>query len=513
MTKWLALLLVFFSSAMGAMGCAGHHLREDRWIVAKSQRFEIYSTLRPESARALATELERFHALIYAVTSAPRVESPIPTRIFALRRSQYSQFGPARSAGVMQPGLRNNVIVISDYSPTLGASQIILHEYVHFVLRNGRNRAYPIWYDEGLAELFSAVRRHENLLAIGAIPKSRISSFEHGDWLPMERVVAARSYEDVDMDDVHMLYAESWALVHYLMLDRPPGSPDFAHALAQYLDVVEAGRSTDDAYRTAFGEPPGRSGQKIKDLLESGQMNVIGVPIAKLDFDRSEPTVRTPDLDEIAIRLGRLHLGSGDAKKAEQEFRAAIDHDPDEPRAHAGLGDALKYQDRLDEAEPCFHRAVELGPEDPLNHLDLAEFYHERAVDVADSLESLRADLEKARGHYRDALGLAPELPETLVMLGVTHLAAGEQPHLAIGHLKKAFEVLPASTAVLGYLAEAHLAIGDEDSARRFLVRLNAARGEGGRRFSVDEEIAQIRKRRDEASKRVGLSVASASGA
>ncbi len=207
-----------------ALGCVTH-LREAPWIIVKSARFEVFSTLTAGETKALATELERFHALVYAVTNAPKVESAVPTRIYALaRRSQYSQLGPVGSAGFFKPGLRYNMIVLADYSPMLGASEVILHEYVHLVLRNGKNRPYPIWYDEGMAEFFSTVVRHENALAIGAIPKARISALERLDWVPIERIIAARSYDDLPEDDRGMLYPESWALVHYLALDREPGS-------------------------------------------------------------------------------------------------------------------------------------------------------------------------------------------------------------------------------------------------------------------------------------------------
>lgn len=512
MARSLRVISLVVALLLISTGCATP-LRESSWVVVQSKRFEIYSTLRTEEAKSLAKDLERFHALVYLVTNAPRVESAVPTRIFAFaRRSEYSQVGPAGTAGAFSPGLRSNQIVLLDYSPNLGASEVILHEYVHFILRNGKNRPYPVWYDEGLAEFFSTVVPHGNVLVVGAMPKGFVQPFERGRWASTEQIIAARSYEDLPTNFRYMLYPQSWALVHYLALDRGPDAPSLTKGLARYLDLIESGTSTSDAYRAAFGEIAGRSGQKIKSLLDGGDMNVIGIPIAKIDYDRSEPSVRTPSPAEVAVRLGQLHLGKGDATKAEEEFLAALAIRAEDSRAHAGLGDALKFQENFADAEAHFERAVELDPKDPLNHLDRAEYYHDRALKKAETLEALRADLATARGHYHRALDLDADLPETLVMLGVTHLAPGEDPKLAGGFLEKAFDRVPSAPAILGHIAEFHLAQGDEASARLFLNRMLAVRGDDRRDNAIDKALDEIKKRRTEAAEKVGLTTTASNG-
>lgn len=495
-----------FSLLVIATGCVSP-MREAPWVVVESDRFEIFSTLPAEKVKALATELERFHALVYAVTNAPEIESAVPTRIYALaRRSEYSQVGVSGTAGTFSQGLRQNQILISGYSPSLGASEIILHEYVHFVLRNGKNRPYPLWYDEGLADYFSTVVRRKDLLVVGAIPKSKIQWFEGAPWLSTERIIAARAYDDVDgRNELGMFYAQSWALVHYLTLDREPGSPSIARGLPRYLELVEGAMPTDEAYRAAFGELPGKSGLKIRGLLDSGGMKVLGIPIAKLDYDRTEPKVRVPGASEVAVRLGQLHLSNGKPERAEAEFQAAIALDAGNARAQAGLGDALKFQNRYDEAEPYFEQAVELDPEDPLNHIDLAEFYQDRGPKKAESIDALRADLARAREIYRKVIQADPRQPETLAMLGISHLAPGEDPRIALGYLEKAFELMPSSPELLGHFAESHLALGDEASARLFLTRMLAVRGVGQPKTAVDQAIAEIRKRREEAAAKFSL--------
>lgn len=503
MTRGIATLALLLLTIV--LGCVTP-IREAPWIVVKSARFEIFSTLTAEETKALATELERFHALIYAVTNAPKTTSLIPTRIYALaQRSHYAQIGPARSAGFFRPGLRFNLIVLADYSPTLGASNVILHEYVHFVLRNGKSRRYPIWYDEGMAEFFSTVVRHEDSLALGAMPKARIPALQRLEWVPIERIIAVRSRDELPPDDRGMLYPESWALVHYLVLDRPKGSPPLPAALTRYMDLVEAGTSTADAYHTAFGEPPERSSRKIADLLDKGGMRVIGIPIAGLDYDRSEPSLRSPDPGEVSVNLGQLALYAGDGVGAERELRTAIDLAPKNSHAHAGLGDALKIQARFEEAMPFFERAVELDARDPLNHLDLGEFHLTRAVETAESIDALQADLARARSSFAKALALDANNPEALVELGITHLAPGEDPRMALEYFVKAHQFVPSWPNLLSLIAESNLALGDEIVARKYLVRMFALSGEGEPGSAIEATLEEIRKRRTEAEEKVGI--------
>lgn len=175
-------------------GCASS-LHQDRWIEVSSPRFEIFSTMGIDDSVALARELERFHALIYRVTSADNVDSPIPTQIFAFEHaSDLNRFtGSKQVAGRFVAGLRQNQILLTNTSRQLGASEIILHEYVHFVVRNGSKTVYPVWYDEGFAEFLSTAKVREEHMAIGIVPKVRIPSFRYEKWIPMGKVISTTS--------------------------------------------------------------------------------------------------------------------------------------------------------------------------------------------------------------------------------------------------------------------------------------------------------------------------------
>jgi len=331
-------------------------------------------------------------------------------------------------------------------------------------------------------------------LAVGIFPKARLTAFKYLPWISLDRIVEGTSYDDFRGRNIYMFYAEAWALVHYLTLDRSEEmtiGPD----LSRYLSLLESEVAPASAFKAAFGESTVSASKNIQRMLERGDLRIIGIPEAKLDFDRRDPAVRVPSADEVHVRLGELGLSLGNGEQAEAEFSAAIAINPENARAQAGLGDAHKFQERYAEAESFFLRAVELDPSNLFNQLDLAEYYHDFAL-TAEGIKDLAAHIEQAREFYERAREIDSSNIETMAMLGRTHLAPGEDVTPAIAMLEDAFARLPSSAHIRLLLAEAYVAT-DRIQKASLLLRSNAAvHGSGGVSESVESQIEDIRKRR-----------------
>ena len=340
------------SLAASLVGCMTP-IQNVKWIVVNSEHFEIASTMSPKETTELVTELERFRALIHTFTTAPRVESPVPTRIIAFERTgQFSPFRPSsKVAGYFLPGLRANHVVFADWSASLGATEIIFHEYVHFVLRNGTSLPYPMWYDEGFAEGLSTVQTHEGLLAIGALPRARMDWFRYGKWMSLKRVLETTSYDELHGQDMGMFYAQAWALSHYVALDKlGVGSLD------EYISLLQQGKAPVDAYEKAFGESIGATSKTLRRKLQRGDWAVLGIPLDRLDYDRSPPSVRVLSKAEVLVLLGQLQLTRGKGEKAEVLFKAALGLEATNSRAHAGMGARLNFRAIMPRPRSIFAR-------------------------------------------------------------------------------------------------------------------------------------------------------------
>jgi Tfp pilus assembly protein PilF len=292
-----------------------------------------------------------------------------------------------------------------------------------------------------------------------------------------------------------MFYAEAWALTHYITLDRAEKG-----SMEKYLSLLHKGAEPTYAFEQAFSERIGRAANVIRLKLKRGDWRLLGIPIENLDYDRRKPKVRKPPRDEVALRLGQLQLVNHEAGKAQTLFETALAANDENDRAHAGLGDALKFQMQTDAAGPHFHRAVELGANDPLNHLDLAEYLHERAI--AEKRGAKRTHLmADARAAYETAQKLDSTIPETYLMLGRTYLAAGEDASEAISLLERAFEFLPSQDYVVFSLAEAYIATERPREALNVLRHAASTRQNGSLSENLDKAIESIRESRVEAAR------------
>lgn len=119
---------------------------------------------------------------------------------------------------------------------------------------------------------------------------------------------------------------------------------------------------------------------ELKPGLYQAQLNA-GILLLR----QKEPADALPLLEAAAAQkpvefrprfyLAEAQLGAGDAAKAEQSYRAALELDSKPAGAHLGLGRALAAEGKLADAAPQFRQAAELDPEYRDSLLELASLY------------------------------------------------------------------------------------------------------------------------------------------
>jgi len=502
---WLSILVLFVAAcASGPQGSSRRRslLIDEDWIVVESANFEIFSTLSREDTVELAKELELFRAVVFATTNARQAPPPIPTKIFAFERKRhYDRYASSDSAGLFVPGLRFNTVLVSEFRVVeRSALSVIFHEYVHFVVINGSSSLYPVWYNEGFPEFLSSARRRDDVVVLGGVPRIRVPALRSGYWLPLREVVEATSYDSVSGPAEAMLYPQSWALVHYLTLGRNPAPGVTGLQLARYMELLKRGVAGGDAFEAAFGEDLDALDQTLRAQLRNGEIRLVGLPLAGLEFDQNEPVVRTPSRSEKASRLGELSLERGDSDEAGRYFRKAIESDATNARALAGLGDHHKFAGRFEEAEPFFRRAIELAPRETAVILDLAEFLDARS-EQAPSRTLATADIEEAQALYRSALAISPDLPEAHTMLGRSLSRHPDTLDAGLAHLVRARELLPSSHFTAHQLARGYVAQGRRARAVELLRTIQASRLPGTSAEPVEQVVKKMVEERDAARK------------
>lgn len=438
-----------------ALGCTTP-LHENAWIEVRTPHFVIWSALDEGRSVALGRELESFRQVVLLLTNVGRVEPRVPTFIYALPAPESRVGLPSKLGGFFRAGLRANHAVVRPVGRSLG--DILYHEYTHFLVANRDARSYPLWFNEGFAELLSSLEAEGNTIRVGMAPEGCVQALGQ-DWISFREVLTQRDYDRPGVWR-SLFYAQSWALVHYLTWGRE--GRDFARENQRYLELIKGGADEEEAFEVAFGIPVRKLKREIQSYLRRG------VPYRELTLreplEDADIRVRALAPDEIAQGLGELALEVVDLEAAREWFEAALVANPGSARATAGLANTTKLENRWDEAGALFERALELAPDDPLTLLDAAKYFHDRAEASGDAVER-RGFLRSARIHYARAHSLAPDDPETLTLYGSTFLAEGEDTSKGLDALEAAHGLLPGLPHVKFQLARAYVVLDRRDEA------------------------------------------------
>jgi Flp pilus assembly protein TadD len=414
------------------------------WLRIQSVPSEVFTDGPESEARQVAARLQEMRRIL----GKQWAESPLPVRVLVLSSSaDYAALSPSETArAFFQSGPeRDYIITHSGQSDTLRA---VSHEYVHVVLHHA-SVSLPLWVEEGLADFFSTATVKKGIAELGAPIDGHVSVLQRAAWLdaPTLEAVNRKSPEYNDRRGVTVFYAESWALVHMLMSD-PAGSggvPSFLNRLAQ-------GEDQDTAFEASFQ-------RSLKDALMALHSYVEQGRFAPLEMELSGPAVGIPGAESVSGPEGRLVAAEvatlgGRPEVAERMYKQIAAAYPASPAAASGLAALAMQSSDYQAARTHLARAIELGAHDASTYFEYAMLTR----DTGGSHDVVAAYLKKAAAAN-------PHHPETQFLLGQIAASEGRWDE-AIGHYRKATEVLPRQSSFWHALAMACLTSGKRDDAR-----------------------------------------------
>lgn len=145
----------------------------------------------------------------------------------------------------------------------------------------------------------------------------------------------------------------------------------------------------------------------------------------------------------------------GDLDRAEAEFAAALEFDPDYGRAMDGMGCVERSRGSQEGAIAWFEAAAEADPSLPDAHEHLGEAHYESGI------------YDEAEHHLERAAALDPDRLNVQRMLGEIH-ASRKQWRQALLHWQRAAEAAPDCDETLRGMARACAALGRPDDAKRY---------------------------------------------
>jgi Tfp pilus assembly protein PilF len=443
-----------------------------RWTTITIGDLTIYSDARDSTTRELAERMHRMRETVAHVTGLP-LRVTLPTRVFIFRSD--AELAPYRTAagqargadGLFIAAPLGNYVAVSTKSAA-DVDRIVYHELAHSIIR-GLGGNLPPWLVEGLAELFSTFNVSRDVVIVG------LPVINHTQWLNGRSLVNVREIVDpppgsIDFNDEKpggIFYGESWALTHFLLL----GDTDRRPQLAEYLSLLAAQKSPEDAFTKAFGTYDAVTTQ-LRQYMSTMRRQSRRISLSELHattIPEPAPLAR----DELLFALGDFLTNGTRDDGAEELLQEALRLNPSHTGAMASLGTLLERIDRRVEAAELFGKAVKLGSHDSRVHVLYGESLLARFGATQRGGGDVRAhEVDQARALFDVALKLDENNPLAWAGRGATYLFTRENAQPGIDALEKSLALAPGQIDVATNLVFLYARARRRNEAQRLIERV-----------------------------------------
>ena len=475
--RWRLILPTLILGLLPSTGLA-----RERWIRLNSPNFETVSNASEKKSRTLIRELEQFRHVFSELFHLTNDRVPVTVFIFRNDKS-FTPFKPSHEgkpasvAGFFQGGRDRNVIALN-VAANENPLHVIFHEYVH-LLTSDTPYPWPLWVKEGLAEFYSTFQvRGRELKLGGPIPR-------HAETLRRARMYSVENLFSIDHDSSEynetrkqgVFYAQSWALVHYLMLhEKAKLRPQFV----RFVQLLWRGVEPVEAFQQAI-EVPFKALQS--ELQKYVRQHGLYSQVFRLEVVPAAEKIDVAELNESKrqAHLGDLFYYTGRLEEAQVRYKEARRLDPPSLPPREGLAlIALREEDR-ETARGLLEETSEGGSRSYLVHY----YYAEMLMDeVSRQSELSRAEFESISRPLREAVELAPAFDRPYYLLGRLYRQWGRDLDEGLGFIDRALVLKPRSDYYRMTRADLLLARQDYDAAEQLFRDLAESDEEGIRQYA-----------------------------
>jgi hypothetical protein len=338
--RLLALLLLLSSLISLNLSAA------ENWIELRSAHFTVYTPASEKEARTIANQFEQIRDLFHSGFPTLQTDPYQPIVIIAVKGEkgmkellpeEWEVKGHLHAAGLYQEGFDKHYVILQLDAEGQNPYHVLYHEYTHSLLHLNFSHLPP-WFDEGMAEYLGNAILGDKESSMGVINSSHLYVLHTNQLLPIETLLTAGHDSPYynESNRATVFYAESWALVHYLMLDPEARQKQL---LAHFLEAWDKTHDQVEAARQAFGDL-----KKFQDTLYyyAHQENFYHMEFKNKNLGADKQATSRPvsPAEVLALR-----------------------------------GDFFVHHNRMDAGRPLLDDAVKLDPNLALPHAALANVY------------------------------------------------------------------------------------------------------------------------------------------
>ncbi len=445
-----------------------------RWTRLRTPNFTLLGEQGDRPLRRVAERLEQFREVFGRVfpNTKQSMPAPIVVHVFGSEKA-YQPFMPLFNGKRVEVGgyfQQTDGAYYITLSTEAGehAYPVIFHEYVHLLVGNALAEV-PTWFNEGLAEYYSTYQMFgEREATLGRVNENHVFALRER-FIPLTELLAVdhRSPLYNEGDRRGIFYAESWALVHYLLL----GSPQRKGQLVTYLEKFAHGVPAEKAVREAFGPPEDLEKELRRYVSQSLYRSTRVTFTEKVAIDKDWKIDQPSDADAQAA-FAELLLALRRPEDAATRAEAVIKEAPDHARAQAVLGRIRARQGQSEVAATLLGRAVTAAGDTDY----LPAYYQAQLLLRGEGQHSPTVTPETARAALallKRVTTLQPNLADAHGLTAYASLTANE-PKAAMDAAATAFTLSPRHEYALAH-ARARVFMRDQ-AARPALLAL-AERG------------------------------------
>lgn len=481
MPRPIAVGLLLLSLSFPAIAAITAPTDREKWIVIDAGDLHVFSNAGERETTEIATNLVRMRDAIGRITQL-KVRSAVPTNVYVFRNS--ASFAPYRDAalgrrasisGLFLGNEQVNFILLDADAPG-GIDRVVYHELTHYFVKNTL-AGLPLWFHEGIAEYYSTFSARGENVDLGIPVKEHVLWLRDQPLIPLAQLFAMdvndKDYNEGSRQGV--FYAESWALMHYLLA----GNAQRHDQLPKFLSLLNAKQPADQAFQQAFNVSFEEMERELKGYVRGLAFHYRRYSVADLAL----PQVAAPrpmEYADVLYRLGDLLTRGTDGRgnaDAERFLKAAVSENPEHAAAYATLGLLHDLSGRAAEASIEYERAVKFGSNDPDVYLFYGVTVFRNVYNAARGAKTPPGELLRARQLFQKAAELAPQSARAYAGIGATYVISDDDPAAGIAALEKSMSLSPGQDDVAFNLVQLYARAGRRDDASRLFENVVSKSG------------------------------------
>jgi len=470
-TAFIIALLLFLPALTSSTVAA-----KDSWTSVRSKNFLLVGNASEKDIRQVGIRMEQFREVFSRLFPKLNINSPVPTTVVVFKNDQsYRPFQlNARNAGYFQPGQDVNYIALKlsrDLRSDENAYTVIFHEFTHLLVRTTLGEV-PLWFNEGLAEYYSTFSFSDDQKVVMGRPiSSHVYLLRDNKMLPLRTLfqVDSKSPYYNESEKQSIFYAESWALMHYLVLGKDGQRME---QMGKFVELLNRKVSLEDAFQQAFATSFDVMEKELRAYIQRDRYPIIsGSFTNKVTYDSAMQSAPITEAEAQAY-LGDLLLKSNRAD-AEAYLQRALALDPNLPMANASFGLLRVREGKPEQARAYLERAVAASSQDYLIHYYYAFALSREGMRDTNTVMGFAPEIAaKMRVSLKRAIELRPDFAESYNLLAFLNLVTATDIDLSVEMMKHQLAIAPDRDDFAFMLAQLYLRKEDAPAARKLIDRI-----------------------------------------